>query len=55
VGDRVERGAPFAEVHHAGRPRDAAAVEAVRAAFRWSPRPVARRRLVLGRIAGAPR
>ena len=52
VGDRVERGAPFADVHHAGRPADDAAIEVVRAAFAFSARPVRRRRLVLGRIAG---
>ena len=52
VGDRVERGAPFADVHHAGRPADAAAIEGVHAAFAFSARPVPRRRLVLGRIAG---
>jgi pyrimidine-nucleoside phosphorylase len=50
VGDRVERGAPFAEVHVAGRPGDATAIDEVRRAFRWSARRVARRRLVLGRI-----
>ncbi|HSW96019.1 MAG TPA: thymidine phosphorylase, partial [Patescibacteria group bacterium] len=32
VGARVERGAAFAEVHHAGRPGDAAAIEQVREA-----------------------
>ena len=52
VGDRVERGAPFADVHHAGRPADDAAIEAVHAAVAFSARPVPRRRLVLGRIAG---
>jgi len=52
VGARVERGAAFAEVHHAGRPGDAAAIEQVREAFAWSPRPVARPKLVLGRVAG---
>ncbi len=52
VGARVERGAAFAEVHHAGRPADKAAIEQVRAAFGWSARPVAARKLVLGRIAG---
>ena len=51
VGDRVERGAPFAEVHVAGRPADDAAVEEVRSAFRWSARRVPRRKLFLGRIA----
>jgi len=51
VGARVERGAAFAEVHHAGRPGDAAAIEQVREAFAWSARPVARPRLVLGRVA----
>jgi len=52
VGTRVERGAPFAEVHHAGRPADAAAIEQVRDAFAWSARPVGRPKLVLGRVAG---
>jgi pyrimidine-nucleoside phosphorylase len=52
VGARVERGAPFAEVHHSGRPADAAAIEQVRDAFAWSARPVAVPKLVLGRIAG---
>ena len=51
VGDRVERGQPFAEVHAAGTPADAEAMGQVRAAFRWSARRVAPRRLVLGRIA----
>jgi len=51
VGARVERGAAFAEVHHAGRPTDSAAIEQVREAFAWSARPVARPRLVLGRVA----
>ncbi|HEY8860586.1 MAG TPA: pyrimidine-nucleoside phosphorylase, partial [Candidatus Limnocylindria bacterium] len=52
VGARVERGAPFAEVHHAGRPADDAAIEQVRNAFSWTARPVALPKLVLGRIAG---
>ena len=52
VGDRVERGQPFADVHHAGRPTDPAAIDEVRAAFAWSARRTARRTLVLGRIAG---
>ncbi len=52
VGARVERGAPFAEVHHSGGPADAAAIEQVRDAFAWSARPVAVPKLVLGRIAG---
>ena len=52
VGDRVERGQPFADVHVAGKPEDAAAIEDVRRAVSWSPRRVARRRLFLGRIAG---
>ena len=51
VGARVERGAAFAEVHHAGRPADALAIAQVRAAFAWSTGPVAPRKLVLGRIA----
>ncbi|HEX6060688.1 MAG TPA: thymidine phosphorylase, partial [Candidatus Limnocylindria bacterium] len=52
VGTRVQRGAAFAEVHHAGRPADAAAIEGVRDAFIWSARSVARPKLVLGRVAG---
>ena len=52
VGARVERGAAFAEVHHAGRPADEAAIGQVRAAFAWSARPVGPRKLVLWRIAG---
>ncbi len=51
IGTRVERGAPFATVHHAGRPGDALAIQQVRDAFAWSARPVAPRTLVLGRIA----
>jgi pyrimidine-nucleoside phosphorylase len=51
VGDRVERGQPIADVHVAGRPADAAAIDQIRGAFRWSARRVPRRRLVLGRIA----
>jgi len=50
VGSRVERGAAFAEVHHAGRPADNDAIEQVRAAFAWSARAVAPRKLMLGRI-----
>jgi pyrimidine-nucleoside phosphorylase len=52
VGTRVERGAPFAEVHHAARPADVVAIEQVRDAFAWSARPVAVPKLVLGRVAG---
>ena len=51
VGDRVERGQPYAEVHVAGRPGDAGAIDEIRAAFRWSARRAAPRRLILGRIA----
>jgi len=51
VGDRVARGAPYAEVHAAGRPGDDAAIEEVRAAFRWVGSRVRRRPLFLGRIA----
>ena len=51
IGDHVERGAPFAEVHVAGKPGDAAAIEEVRQAFRWSGSRVRRRPLFLGRIA----
>ena len=52
VGDRVERGQPFADVHVAGKLSDAGAIEEVRAAFEWSQARVPRRRLFLGRIAG---
>jgi len=51
VGDRVERGQPYAEVHVAGGPADRQAIDEIRSAFRWSARRVAPRRLVLGRIA----
>ena len=51
VGDRVERGAPFADVHHAGNAADPAAIEQVRAAYWWSARPVPARKLVLGRVS----
>jgi pyrimidine-nucleoside phosphorylase len=51
VGDRVERGQPYADVHVAGKPADAEAIGMVREAFRWSARRVPRRRLLLGRIA----
>jgi pyrimidine-nucleoside phosphorylase len=51
VGDRVERGQPYAEAHVAGRSADAGAIEEIRSAFRWSARRVAPRRLILGRIA----
>jgi pyrimidine-nucleoside phosphorylase len=51
VGDRVERGQPYADVHVAGKPADADAIAMVRGAFRWSARRVPRRRLLLGRIA----
>ena len=50
VGDRVERGQSFADVHTAGKPGDAAAVEEVRASFAWSSTRVPRRRLFLGRV-----
>ncbi len=52
VGDRVERGQPFAEIHVAGKPGDAGAIEEIRVSFQWSPSRVPRRRLFLGRIAG---
>ncbi len=55
VGDRIERGEPYADLHVSGRPSDAAASDEVRAAFRWSLRRVPRRRLILGRIAGRAR
>ncbi|TMC44999.1 MAG: hypothetical protein E6J23_05915, partial [Chloroflexi bacterium] len=51
VGDRVERGQPYADVHVVGKPTDADAVGMIRSAFRWSARRVPRRRLLLGRIA----
>ncbi|TMG46250.1 MAG: hypothetical protein E6H91_12275, partial [Chloroflexi bacterium] len=51
VGDRVERGQPYADIHVAGKPADADAIAMVRDAFRWSARRVPRRRLILGRIA----
>ncbi|MDQ2952472.1 MAG: thymidine phosphorylase [Chloroflexota bacterium] len=51
VGDRVERGQPYADIHTAGKSSDAAAVEEVRAAFSWSATRVPRRRLFLGRVA----
>ena len=51
VGDRVERGQPYADVHVAGKPADADAIGMIRDAFRWSAGRVARRRLLLGRIA----
>src|SRR6267378_6637250 len=51
VGDPVERGQPYAEVHVAGGADDAGAIDVIRSAFRWSARRVAPRRLVLGRIA----
>ena len=51
VGDRVERGQPFADVHTAGKPGDASAIEEVRVAFTWSATRIPRRRLFLGRVA----
>jgi pyrimidine-nucleoside phosphorylase len=51
VGDRVERGQPYAEVHLAGGRADRQAIEEIRSAFRWSARRVAPRRLILGRIS----
>ena len=51
VGDRVERGQPYADVHVSGKPTDADAIAMVREAFRWSAGRVPRRRLLLGRIA----
>jgi pyrimidine-nucleoside phosphorylase len=51
VGNRVERGQPYAEVHVAGKSADADAIAMIRDAFRWSGRRVPRRRLILGRIA----
>ena len=51
VGDRVERGAVYAEIHCAGQPDDRAATLQVETAYHWSARAVPRRRLVLGRIA----
>jgi pyrimidine-nucleoside phosphorylase len=51
VGDRVERGEPYADVHVAGKPGDADAIAMIRDAFKWSARSVRPRRLILGRIA----
>jgi thymidine phosphorylase len=51
VGDRVERGQPYADVHVADKPGDAEAIAMVRDAFRWGTRRVPPRRLILGRIA----
>jgi pyrimidine-nucleoside phosphorylase len=51
VGDRLERGQPYADVHVVGKPADAEAIAMIREAFRWSLRRVPRRRLLLGRIA----
>jgi pyrimidine-nucleoside phosphorylase len=51
VGDRVERGEPYADVHVAGKPSDEDAIAMIRGAFRWSARRAPRRRLLLGRIA----
>ncbi|HET8567825.1 MAG TPA: hypothetical protein VFM93_02420, partial [Candidatus Limnocylindria bacterium] len=51
VGDRVERGETYAEVHSSSSGADAVAL--VRDAFTWSRARVAPRRLVLGRIGGA--
>jgi pyrimidine-nucleoside phosphorylase len=51
VGDRVERGQPYADVHVAGKPADADAIAMIRDAFRWSAHRVSRPRLLLGRIA----
>jgi len=50
VGDRVERGQPYAEVHVAGASGDRAAIAQIEGAYRWSLRTVPRRRLILGRI-----
>jgi pyrimidine-nucleoside phosphorylase len=54
VGDCVERGQPYADVHVAGKPADADAIAMIRGAFRWSPRRVPRPRLLLGRITSRP-
>jgi len=51
VGDRIERGQPYADVHVAGKPADRDAIAMIRGAFRWSTHRVPRRRLLLGRIA----
>ncbi|MEK7860559.1 MAG: pyrimidine-nucleoside phosphorylase, partial [Chloroflexota bacterium] len=50
VGDVVERGEPYAEVHASGRPGDAEAADIVRSAFAWHDAPVGQRKLVLTRI-----
>jgi pyrimidine-nucleoside phosphorylase len=51
VGDRVERGQPYVDVHVANGPTDAAAIEEIGSAFAWSAKRIAPRRVVLGRIA----
>jgi pyrimidine-nucleoside phosphorylase len=51
VGDRVERGQAYAEVHVAGGSADRQAIDEIRTSFRWSARRVKPRRLILGRIA----
>ncbi len=51
VGTRVVRGDVLAEVHCAGRPDDAAAIDLVASAFRVSPTRVGARRLLLGRVS----
>jgi pyrimidine-nucleoside phosphorylase len=51
VGDRVERGQAYADVHVAGKAGDADAIAMIKGAFRWSSKRVPRRRLILGRIA----
>ena len=50
VGDRVVKGDVLAEVHADDRPDDDAAVALATEAFRVTPRPARRRRLLLGRI-----
>jgi pyrimidine-nucleoside phosphorylase len=51
VGDRVERGQAYADVHVAGKPDDAGAIAMVERSFLWSARRTSPRRLLLGRIA----
>lgn len=51
VGDRVERGQPYAEVHVRGTSGDDAAIAMVEEAFAWARTRIPKRKLVLGRIA----
>ncbi len=51
VGDRIERGDPYVDVHRDERPGDEEAIRMVKAAFGWRAARVPRPKLVLGRIA----